>query len=75
VNDLVRDHGFEGEIDLLSIDIDGIDYYLWEALEVVSPRVVVLEFQCTPGPDRSCVVPYSDDFGSAGYAPGDGRPS
>ena len=75
INDLVRDHGFEGEIDLLSIDMDGIDYWLWEAIEVIKPRVVVVEYQCTLGPERSCTVPYSDDFNPAPYAPGDCRPS
>jgi hypothetical protein len=43
VNDVVRDAGLEGEIDFLSIDVDGNDYWLWEALECVQPRFVVIE--------------------------------
>ena len=31
-------------IDLLSIDIDGNDYYVWNAIKCVSPRVVVIEY-------------------------------
>src|SRR5262249_5113391 len=31
INSLIRDHGFEGEIDLLSIDMDGVDYWIWKA--------------------------------------------
>jgi hypothetical protein len=32
VNDLVADAGFAGDIDLLSIDVDGHDYWLFGAL-------------------------------------------
>ncbi len=35
--------------DLLSIDIDGNDYYLWESLEHFRPKVIVIEFNpCIP---------------------------
>jgi hypothetical protein len=36
-------HGVAGDIDLLSIDVDGIDYWLWDGISSVSPRVVVVE--------------------------------
>lgn len=32
------------EPDLLSIDVDGIDYYIWESLQTIRPRVVIIEF-------------------------------
>jgi len=32
------------EIDMLSIDIDGNDYWVWKAISVISPRVVVVEY-------------------------------
>ena len=44
INDLINSAGIGGEIDLLSIDIDGNDYYVWEAINVVQPRVVVIEY-------------------------------
>lgn len=62
VNQLVRDAGISGEIDLLSLDIDGVDYWLWEALDVISPRVVVLEINHLWGPVESVTVPYASDF-------------
>ena len=44
INELFREGGFGGEIDLLSIDIDGNDYYVWQAINVVRPRVVIIEY-------------------------------
>lgn len=61
-NDLVSGNGFGGEIDLLSLDIDGIDYWLWKALTAVRPRVVVAEIQAVWGDSRSVTVPYRSDF-------------
>jgi len=62
VNQLVSSHGFEGEIDLLSLDIYGIDYWLWKALTVVRPRVVVAEVQAIWSDTRAVTVPYRKDF-------------
>jgi hypothetical protein len=62
INQLIRENGFAGEIDLLSLDIDGIDYHLWEALDAVNPRVVVAETQCVWGAERAVTVPYDPNF-------------
>jgi hypothetical protein len=75
VDELVRGNGFEGEIDLLSLDLDGVDYWIWEALGAVSPRVVVAEYQDILGPDRSWTVPYADDFDASRYPMTDGMPN
>jgi hypothetical protein len=62
VNSLIANNGYTGEIDLLSLDMDGVDYWIWEAVECVSPRVVVLEYNNVWGPDASVTVPYRPDF-------------
>jgi hypothetical protein len=61
-NSLIRDNGFAGDIDLLSLDVDGIDYWLWRAIDCVRPRVVVLEYHTAWGPDQAVTVPYRPDF-------------
>ncbi len=38
VNELFAQGGFSGEIDVLSIDIDFNDYWVWKAIQVVKPR-------------------------------------
>jgi hypothetical protein len=62
VNALLAAHGVGGEIDLLSLDIDGMDYWVWKALSVVSPRVVIAEIQAIWKCDASVTVPYKADF-------------
>jgi hypothetical protein len=75
VNGLLTSNGFDGEIDLLSIDLDGVDYWIWEAIEAVTPRVVVVEYQDILGPERAWTVPYSDEFSSASYPKTEGMPN
>jgi hypothetical protein len=62
VNDLIREYGFDGEIDLLSLDMDGVDYWIFKALTCINPRVIVLEYNNLWGPDRAVTVPYQPDF-------------
>jgi hypothetical protein len=62
VSDLVAAHGFSGPIDLLSLDLDGNDYWIWDALTAVTPRVVVLEFNAACGPERSVTMSYKPDY-------------
>jgi hypothetical protein len=62
VNSIVTAAGFAGPIDLLSLDIDGVDYWVWEALDCIQPRVVVLEYAGVWGPEHAVTVPYRDDF-------------
>jgi hypothetical protein len=58
VNNLFSQAGFTGEIDLLSIDIDFNDYWIWKAIEAVKPRVVAIEYNSIFRPPMSLVVPY-----------------
>jgi hypothetical protein len=62
VNELVEKRGFAGDVDLLSLDLDGVDYWIWKALDVVRPLVVVAEFNWVWGPDESFTVPYDPGF-------------
>ena len=62
VNPLIAAAGVEGDIGLLSIDIDGNDYWVLEALDVVSPRILVLEYNSTWGPEAAVTVPYEERF-------------
>lgn len=68
INDLLREHGpANGEIDLLSIDVDGNDYWLWRAIDVITPRVVVIEYQDIIGAGPSLTIPYDPMFSLGRY--------
>jgi len=51
--------GAPNEPDMLSIDIDYNDYYVWEAITNFKPRMVVIEYNSTFRPDTRFVVPYN----------------
>ena len=61
INELVKSSGLGPEIDLLVIDLDGNDYYVWEALTAVNPRVVVIEYNATFRPPAKIVQEYKAD--------------
>lgn len=62
INDLLIASGFIGEIGLLSIDIDGNDYWVWEAIDVVRPIIVVCEYNAVFGDIHPVSVPYDAQF-------------
>jgi hypothetical protein len=62
VNDLLTQHGYTGEVDLLSVDVDGFDYWVWKAITVCSARVVMLEYNSMFGAERAVTVPYDPKF-------------
>jgi len=62
VNMVFAKHGFVGDIGLLSIDIDGNDYWVWKAVNVVRPVFAVVEYNATFGPNRAVTIPYSPNF-------------
>ena len=57
VNRLLEKTGFAGEVDFMSIDIDSIDYWLLDAIEVTQARVLVMEYNAHFGPDRTVTIP------------------
>jgi len=75
VNEVIMKNGFKGEIDLLSIDMDGVDYWIWSAIEAIHSRVVVVEYQDIIGPDKALTVPYKDDFNAYQYPTTHGMPN
>ena len=62
INKLFSENEITGEIDLLSIDIDGNDYWVWDAINVVNPRVVIIEYNSSFGDDKSISIKYDPSF-------------
>lgn len=62
INDLVTSNKFGGEIGLLSIDIDGNDYWVWENIDAIAPIIVVCEYNAIFGDLYPITIPYDACF-------------
>lgn len=62
INRILTEQGFIGDIGLLSIDIDGNDYWVWEAIDVARPSIVIVEYNSTFGAKRAVTIPYDPSF-------------
>ena len=58
INELLKDNAIHGEIGLLSIDIDGDDYWIWKAIDSIDPIVVIIECKVEFG-NKELITPYS----------------
>jgi hypothetical protein len=62
INQILRDAGASGEVDLLSLDLDGNDYYIWDAISEINPRLCVFETHNVIPANLSLTIPYTGDF-------------
>jgi hypothetical protein len=62
IDGLLAANGVGGPIGLLSIDIDGNDYWVWEAIQSIDPALVVVEYNSRFGSDRAVTIPYDPAF-------------
>ena len=62
INELCEKNDLFGEIDLFSLDMDGVDYWVWKNLNTVNPRVVAVEYSDQLGPNKALTIPYKSDF-------------
>ncbi len=59
INTLIEKEGkVSGEIDFLSIDIDGNDYWIFEAIQCINPRVVAIEYNAKFPPNFEWIMEY-----------------
>jgi len=62
INSIIHEAGFGGRIGILSIDVDGNDYWIWEAITAVDPTVVIVEYNGIFGSREALTIPYQPDF-------------
>lgn len=62
INELLARNGIVGDIGLLSVDIDGNDYWVWQAIEAISPRIVICEYSSQFGATAEVTTPYDAAF-------------
>lgn len=62
INELLTENGFGGDIGILSIDIDGNDYWVWEKISCVNPVIVITEWNSVFGAEKCISIPYDAEF-------------
>jgi hypothetical protein len=62
INSLIADAGFGGEVGLLSVDIDGNDYWVWEAISAANPWIVIVEYNAVLGDLKPLTISYEAGF-------------
>jgi hypothetical protein len=62
INDILKSNGVSGEIGLLSVDVDGNDYWIWKAIDCISPAIVICEYNSRFGYEQAVTIPYNPDF-------------
>lgn len=62
INGLITGAGFEGDIGILSIDLDGNDWWILNSITCVSPRILICEYNNIFGAEQKVTVPYDAAF-------------
>ena len=62
INSILSESGFEKDLGILSIDLDGVDYWILQAISSYEPRILVVEYNAVFGPDRAITVPEDPNF-------------
>lgn len=62
INSIILGAGIQGDIGLLSVDIDGNDYWVLDAIDCIQPRILICEYNNVFGSDKRVTVPYDETF-------------
>ena len=70
IDDFLKKHCPKKDVELLSIDIDGNDYWIFESIKSLSPKIIICEFNSLFGEKAEISTPYKEDFvrGTAHYS-------
>ncbi len=62
INSIIKNNGFSGDLGILSIDIDGNDYWIWKEINNVNAAIVIIEYNARLGDNLSVTIPYQEKF-------------
>ncbi|WP_102133239.1 hypothetical protein [Candidatus Pelagibacter communis] len=63
INELIYNSSMKNKkIGILSIDIDGNDYWIWKEISVIDPMIVIIEYNSTFGQNHKISIPYDKNF-------------
>ena len=64
---ILNSNDFDNNLDVFSLDVDGIDYWILEVLPEKLSKIVILEYNPTFGPNLEVTIPNSNDFDRKKY--------
>ncbi len=62
INNIIKGFNIPKKIGLLSLDIDGVDYWVLSKLSALDPSIIVCEYNSLFGQKKSVTVPYKSNF-------------
>lgn len=62
INKIISEYTKIADIGILSVDIDGNDYWIWKEIDCIKPRIVICEYNSAFGNNKKVTVPYKDEF-------------
>jgi hypothetical protein len=62
INTVISSNGFNGDVGLLHVDLDGNDYWIWQSIDCVVPDILILEYNSVFGKENAWTVPYDPEF-------------
>ena len=62
INEILKKNINKPEIGILSIDVDGNDYWIWREINIIDPLIVIIEFNSTFGFNNKISIPYNSEF-------------
>jgi hypothetical protein len=62
INEVIKELSIPKNLGLLSIDIDGNDYWVWKEINQIQPSIVIIEYNARFGKDKSVTIPYDKNF-------------
>jgi hypothetical protein len=68
IEDLINNQNFGPKLGILSIDIDGNDYWVWEKIQTTKPVIIICEYNAVFGDIHSISVPYDPIFQRSSYS-------
>ena len=62
INCILQQNLPDENVGLLSIDIDGNDYWVWKSITCIDPPIVICEYNSHFGPHANVTIPYDPNF-------------
>lgn len=62
INSILEKSGFDHDLGIMHIDLDGNDYWIWKEIDKFYPRILIIEYNSVLGSDNCWSIPYQADF-------------